>query len=83
MEARLSVEVYDFGGWYAANIIDIKDKKFLVKYADPLFNGQEELFEESKVRWSTLTSDVSGIEYNIGDYIEVKHRTGEDEPEGW
>lgn len=35
------------------------------------------------MRWNTLNTENNEIEYNVGDYIEVLHKTAEDEPEGW
>ena len=39
--------------------------------------------EERRVRWNTLTTEPSNIEYSVGDYIEVLHKATEEEPEGW
>lgn len=41
------------------------------------------MVEERRIRWDSLNADSSLIEYNVGDYIEVRHKTAEDEPEGW
>lgn len=50
----------------------------------PLYSkDQEEAVEERRVRWNTLIEDGSNVEYSVGDYIEVKHKSAEGAPEGW
>lgn len=45
--------------------------------------GLEETVEERRIRWNSLCSDNPNVHYNEGDYVEVKLRTTEDEPQGW
>lgn len=45
--------------------------------------NQEEAVEERRVRWGTLQTDASIIEYNVGDFIEVLHSTTPEDPKGW
>jgi hypothetical protein len=45
--------------------------------------GKVETIEERRIRWNSLCSANPNVEYKEGDYIEVKLRTSEDEPEGW
>jgi hypothetical protein len=39
--------------------------------------------EESRIRWAYIDHDEASIKFDVGDYIEVLHKTSEDEAEGW
>lgn len=47
-------------------------------------NGQEETVEENQVRW--LADEDQSIDldqFQEGDFVEVRHRNSDEEPEGW
>lgn len=46
-------------------------------------DGLEEAVEERRVRWNAVICDSTDVEFTEDSYVEVRHRTSEDEPLGW